>query len=79
MKVHRRIKITILVAMTAHLVSAVTLNGAFDPKAKRFRKVCVLPADATLVKLGMKGAEGMTAESDVWAAKLNQTMARAPH
>lgn len=34
------------------------------------RSACMMPAEGKLVKLGMKGGEGMTKESDTWSSTL---------
>ena len=34
------------------------------------RSACMMPAEGKLVKLGMKGGEGMTRESDTWSGTL---------
>lgn len=36
----------------------------------RIRSACMMPAEGKLVKLGMKGGEGMTRESDAWSSTL---------
>jgi hypothetical protein len=36
----------------------------------RIHRACVMPAEAKLAKLGMKGHEGMSKESDAWSATL---------
>lgn len=48
-----------------------------DPKAGAIQKVCVLPAEATLTRVGMKGGERLSKESDEWAVKLNATLKHA--
>jgi hypothetical protein len=48
-----------------------------DPKAAPASRVCVMPAEANLLRVGMKGGEGLPKESEVWADKLSVTLQRA--
>jgi len=64
------------------VVSAVACSGQnshlySDSKAAPIHRVCVLPAEATLTRAGMKGGESLTKESDEWAAKLGGALQHA--
>lgn len=48
-----------------------------DPKTAHLNRVCVLPAEANLTRIGMKGGENLVNESDQWAAKLAYAVSRA--
>ncbi|MGO9094440.1 MAG: hypothetical protein ACLQGV_04390 [Bryobacteraceae bacterium] len=37
-------------------------------------KACVMPSEAKLTKVGMKGQEGMSKESDAWSSALQTTV-----
>ena len=55
--------------------TAVTLSRAFEsPRVTsgdfQIRTACMMPAEGRLRKLGMKGTEGMTKESDAWSTTL---------
>ncbi len=62
----------ILVAGTA---AAVTASKSYtNPKLTSgettVTKVCLMPAEGELKKVGMKGVEGMSKESEIWSAQL---------
>jgi len=41
-----------------------------DPKSPAIHSVCVMPPEARVMRVGMKGGESLTAESNEWARKL---------
>jgi len=49
----------------------------FDPHAGPIRSVCVLPTEAQLSKVGVKGGEVLPKESEAWAAELNDAVKHA--
>lgn len=57
--------------------SEVSVNSHDMRKGAAVRKVCVLPAEADLKRLGMKGGESLSKESEDWAAKLGATVQHA--
>ncbi len=63
-----------LLALAASACFAQTYS---DPKARAIDRVCVLPAEARLVRVGMKGGESLTAESAEWSAKLGNALRHA--
>jgi len=70
-----------LVMLNAGIGSAATPGWTFmAPKLStgevEIHKACVMPAEAKLSKLGMKGHEGMSKESDAWSSAL-QTVAES--
>jgi hypothetical protein len=67
--------VTIMVSVALPACSAMTLRS--DPKAGPIRKVCLLPADATLTRIGMKGGASLSKESEEWARKLEATFKHA--
>ncbi|HSR05991.1 MAG TPA: hypothetical protein VLM42_02470, partial [Bryobacteraceae bacterium] len=57
-----------------------SLNDTYnygDPHAAPIRKVCVLPVDAQLNKVGFKGGEALPKESEAWAAELGNAVKHA--
>lgn len=48
-----------------------------DKSAGSMHRVCIIPATAQMVRVGAKGGEQMTKESEEWAAKLNAAVAHA--
>lgn len=66
-------------AFAAVRASAVTPSWSFEhPKVLngeiRIRSACVMPPEAKLVKEGMKGDEGMTAEAQQWTTDLDNVV-----
>ena len=53
------------------------ITARFNRKAGAIRKVCVLPVDAELTRVGMKGGASLQKESEEWAEKLQSTLKRA--
>ncbi len=49
---------------------AQTVTSYSDPKAPPAHRVCMTPTDARLVRLGVKGGETLTKESEEWGAKV---------
>lgn len=50
------------------------INSRFKSSGTPLRRICVLPAEASLTMTSMKGGEPMTKESEEWSAKVDRTM-----
>src|SRR5208337_2950225 len=57
--------------------SEITMKTRSSPKSGPIWKICVLPADATLTRVGMKGGASLPKESEEWAEKLDATLKHA--
>lgn len=57
--------------------SEVSISSHDLRKGAAVRKVCVLPPEADLRRLGMKGGESLSKESEQWAEKLGTTVQNA--
>jgi len=57
--------------------SEIAMKTRSNPQTGPIWKVCVLPPDATLTRVGMKGGASLPKESDEWAAKLGATLKHA--
>ena len=62
-------------ALSANVSSAITPGWSYmHPKLSdgevQIHNACVMPAEGKLHKLGMKGGEGMSKESEAWSAAL---------
>jgi hypothetical protein len=66
-----------LFGLAAAACFAETVASYSDPKAPAIHRVCVVPAEARLTRVGMKGGESLTKESDEWAVKLGAALERA--
>lgn len=69
------VSVMILAGLSAGAGSAATAGWSYmQPKLSdgevEIHRVCVMPAEGKLSKLGMKGREGMAKESDAWSAAL---------
>lgn len=69
--------IPVLLCLAAPGWSEVTVNTHSNPKNGPIWNVCVTPADARLVRIGMKGGDSQSKESGEWEAKLNAAVKHA--
>lgn len=69
--------LAVLVASPAF--SKTMLNVQLAHKGTVISRVCLIPAEATLTKRGLKGSEEMVAQEDAWANELRQVIADSFH
>src|SRR5436309_10605002 len=53
------------------------LYSYLDAKASPTHQVCVMPVEATFMRVGVKGGERLVKESEEWAAKFGALLHRA--
>ncbi|HMD70812.1 MAG TPA: hypothetical protein VKF41_05680 [Bryobacteraceae bacterium] len=73
------INAVVLTVLSAGIGPAATPGWTFmNPKLAagevEIHKACVMPSEAKLTKVGMKGQEGMSKESDTWSTALQATV-----
>src|SRR5262249_24683102 len=65
------------ILMIAGVCAAQELHFYTETKASPVKSVCVLPAEARMTRVGMKGGEGLVERSDEWADKLTTALQHA--
>ena len=71
------IRLCSLFALAVCACYAASVASYSDPKAAAIHSVCMVPAEARMTRVGMKGGESLTKESDEWAVKLSAALQRA--
>ena len=71
--------VAVFATLAAGTANGVTAARAYtNPKLHSgeavVQRVCLMPAEASLKKVGMKGTEGMSKESDTWSTQLQSVV-----
>jgi len=69
--------IALLVCIASPAWSAIATKTNSNPRSTPIWNICVLPADATLTRIGLKGGESLPKESEEWAERLDNTLKHA--
>jgi len=75
MRVNHAVYTAVIAMLAALPVLAVTpswsyINPSLSARGAGIHSACMMPAEANLSKLGMKGREGMSKETDAWSTTL---------